>query len=256
MIDCAGHAGYSIFVKIKPFGRLRLAFFDIDGTLIRRHSDGALSLKSRAFNYAAEKVFGLEGFDYTRILGKRIFGLTDRSIIKVTLSQLGIGEDRYYAAEERLFEALDEYFEKNMEAGGSDGYYPAPKALEFLTILKSHDVRLGLVTGNISKHAFWKMEICGFDGRFTTGGFGEDAEHRPQIMRVAIERNKDIRLEQICHFGDSPADLLAARECGIRAVAITDRGSGTHSREELEEMKYGLVIDSWSEIEKMANYLS
>ena len=238
------------------FENLKLAFFDIDGTLIRRRFDGALSLKSRAFNYATEKVFGLTGIDYTKILGKRIFGLTDRSIIKITLQQLGIANDVYHAREIRLFDAIDEYFEENIGLEKSSGYHPVPGVSDFLDLLRSHNIRLGLVTGNIKKHADWKMMICGFDGIFTTGGFGEDAELRPDIMRMGIRRNPDIPLDNICHFGDSPPDLLAAHECGIKAVAITTLGGGTHTRPELEETGYGLIIDSWSEVDLISDYLA
>ncbi len=238
------------------FPNLKLAFFDIDGTLIRRRFDGTLSLKSRTFNFATEKVFGLKGFDYTQILGKRIFGLTDRSIIKVTLAQLGIDDAEYHAREAALFEAIDEYFEEHVDREKKTGYHPVPGIEDFLEILRSNGIRLGLVTGNIKRHADWKMEICGFNGIFTTGGFGEDAELRPDIMRMAIRRNPDMPLDSICHFGDSPPDLLAARDCAIKAVAITVLGGGTHTRPELEETEYGLVIDSWEDIDTIFEYLS
>ncbi len=240
----------------KTFGKLRLAFFDIDGTLIRREfRNGELSLKSRAFNYATETVFGIEGFDYTKILGKRIFGLTDRSILKTTLAELGMSAEEYHAREEALFLAIDEYFERHVDDEKDAGYYALPGIREFLDSLKSEGVRLGLVTGNIKKHSDWKMALCGLEEYFTTGGFGEDAEHRTDIMRAGFASNSDICLESICHFGDSPPDLIAARECGIKAVAICDKGGGTHFRAELEEIGYGIVIDGWGDTERIAEYL-
>jgi phosphoglycolate phosphatase len=239
------------------FGKLKLAFFDVDGTLIRRDfQPGNLSLKSKAFNYATETVFGLKGFDYTKILGKRIFGLTDRSILKTTLSQIGIDEAEYRSKENELFVAIDNYFERYVKSETETGYYRLPKIRELLEKLKAARVRLGLVTGNIKKHTDWKLKICGLEGYFTTGGFGEDAEYRTDIMRIGIKRNPDIQPDNFCHFGDSPPDLVAARECHIKAVAITDKGGGTHFREELEEIGYGLVIDNWSEIDPIAKYLS
>jgi phosphoglycolate phosphatase-like HAD superfamily hydrolase len=256
LVDYSGCGHYHAAMEAQLFGNLKLAFFDIDGTLMHRHFDGTLSLKSRAFNYATERVFGLRGFDYTKILGKRIFGLTDRSIIKVTLQQIGIDEGEYYHHENQLFKTIDEYFEKNIELEKNSGYRPNPGVEEFLRLLANSGIRLGLVTGNIKKHADWKMQICGFDGLFTTGGFGEDAEHRPEIMQIGIDRNSEIPIDQICHFGDSPPDLMAARECGIRAVANTASGGGTHTRFELEEVGYGLVIDSWKEVRAIVEYLA
>ena len=49
---------------------------------------------------------------------------------------------------------------------------------------------------------------------------------------------------------------MAASKFGIRCVALTDKGGGTHTREELESVGHGLVIDSWSEIAKIKRYLS
>ena len=117
-------------------------------------------------------------------------------------------------------------------------------------------MRLGLVTGNVEKHSFWKLEPTGIAGYFTTGGYGDDAETRSDIMIAAINRNPDIGIDRICHFGDSPADLEAARECGVRAVGITSEGGGTHSREELEAVGYGILIDGWHEQEIISKYLS
>jgi phosphoglycolate phosphatase len=237
------------------FPNLKLAFFDIDGTLLRRDYDGTLSLKSRAFNHAVATVFGVQGADYTRILGKRLYGLTDKLILKTFLAELGIAEDSYYSRENELFLAIDNYFSQNHSSSDIAGYYPLPGIIDLLLALKSEGVRLGLVTGNIRKHSLWKLEPIGLNQYFTTGGFGDDAETRREILQIAIERNSDITLNQICHFGDSLADLKAARDCHIKGVAITDLGGGTHYRDELTAVGYGLVIDSWSDRDQIARYL-
>jgi len=234
---------------------LKLAFFDVDGTLIWRKSDDGISLKSASFNYALNSVFGLENKSYLTILGKRLYGLTDRSILKMTLLELGFAESDYYENEDRLFMAADEYFESNVETLKEFQYNSNPGAREFLNLLKKRNVRMGLVTGNIKKHSDWKMEGAGFSGYFTTGAYGDDGEDRVDIMSTALERNRDIPISSICHFGDSPLDLSSAAKLGIRCVALTKSGGGTHSREELEASGYGLVIDSWKEVDRISEYL-
>jgi phosphoglycolate phosphatase-like HAD superfamily hydrolase len=239
----------------KVFENLKLAFFDIDGTLIRRDFSGTLSLKSRCFNHAIETVFGLKNVDYTKILGKRLFAMTDKTIFCNTLKALGIEESRYYSKEAELFIAANDYFDANLESAENEGYYPLPGVMNFIYRLKGENIRLGLVTGNIEKHSMWKMEIGGFDDCFSTGGFGDDAEHRSDILGSAIRRNSDIPLAHICHFGDSPPDLEAARDCGIKGVAITEKGGGSHTHEELAAVGYGLVINSWLELDLITKYL-
>ncbi len=240
----------------KLFPNLKLAFFDIDGTLIRRDFDGTLSVKQRAFNHAVESVFDIKGADYTNILGKRLYGLTDKLILKTFLGKLGIAESQYYLRETDLFLAIDDYFSMNRDTSQEQGYYPVPGIPDLLNRLKTENIRLGLITGNIRKHSLWKLEPIGLNGYFTTGGFGDDAESRREIMQTAIDRNPDIAAPNICHFGDSPADLEAARDCHIKSVAITDLGGGTHSRDELAIAEYGLIIDGWAEHEKITRYLS
>jgi phosphoglycolate phosphatase-like HAD superfamily hydrolase len=234
---------------------LKLAFFDIDGTLIWRRSNDGLSLKSSSFNYALNVVFGLKDANYLTILGRRLYGLTDRSILKLTLLELGFNENDYYEHEKELFRIVDDYFERHRLDLKEPQYNPNPGSREFLDRLRSRKIRMGLVTGNIRKHADWKMEGVGFSGYFTTGGFGDDGEDRMEIMSAALARNSDIPYSSICHFGDSPHDILAALKSGIRCVALTNRGGGTHSREELESAGYGLIIDSWNESEKIEEYL-
>lgn len=235
--------------------KLKLAFFDIDGTLIWRKRNDGLSLKSLSFNHALNAVFGLENINYLTILGRRLYGLTDKSILKATLVELGFNENDYYQKERELFQLVDDYFEKNRLTIKDSQYNPNPGVEKFLDLLRSKNIRMGLLTGNIRKHADWKMEGVGFDSYFTTGGFGEDGEDRSEIMAAALARNGDIPHSAICHFGDSPPDILSASKFGIRCVALTNKGGGTHSREELESVGYGLVIDGWDEIEKIEEYL-
>ena len=236
--------------------KLRLGFFDIDGTLIRRNRKDGLTVKSRSFNYAIEKVFGLKNVDYTALLGKSIFGLTDKRIMKLCLSHFGFTDEDFRDKEKELFDAARDYFrEHRMETGVPD-YAPLPGVVDFLEFLVASEVRLGLVTGNIEMHSRWKLTDSGFDGYFTTGAYGEDAESRREILSIALERNSDIPVSKACHFGDSPLDLDAAGWCGIRGVAISDFGGGTHTREELLAVGYGLVIDSWSDQEIIRDYLA
>ncbi len=235
---------------------LRLCLFDIDGTLIRRSRSEGQSLKTRSINHALRTVFGIEEIDYMSVLGKRIYGMTDSLIMRTAISRFGIDENRYRQQEPRLFRVIDDYFDENLSRGANDDYEKLPGIIEFLDFLKSDNARLGLVTGNIKRHADWKMLNAELTPYFETGAFGDDAEERSEIMSIALERNSDIPKNRICHFGDSPPDLEAARLCGIKAVAICDLGGGTHSRSELETAGHGLIVESWYDREAIQKYLA
>ena len=243
---------YSYYVNMN----LKLAFFDVDGTLIWRKNSEGITLKSASFNYALNTRFDLKNVNYLSILGKKLYGLTDRSILKMTLLELGYSESDYYENQAELFRIVDDYFERNRHSIKDFQYKPNPSAREFLDYLQKQNITMGLVTGNIRKHADWKLRGVGFNGYFTTGAFGEDGEDRVEIMSVALARNGDIPLSSVCHFGDSPLDLGAAAKLGIRCVALTDKGGGTHSEKELESAAYGLIINSWDEVGRISEYLN
>ena len=111
-----------------------LAFFDIDGTIIWRINKKGVNLKSRCFNYALNSVFDLDDINYLEILGKQIYGQTDRSILKLTLQEIGYSADDYYQNEVKLFEAVDEYFERYQQKLQFNQYKRIEGAFEILEI--------------------------------------------------------------------------------------------------------------------------
>jgi len=238
----------------QTFSNLKLAFFDIDGTLIRRIPDGKMGLKSQSFNYAINKTFGVN-INYMEILGKKIFGLTDRSIVRQTLKAAGIDDRAYHEKQKELFDNINSYFDERAPLTLNREYYVIAGVENLLNDLRSDGIRLGLVTGNIKRHADWKVNAVGLEKFFDTGAFGDDAEARADILKIAINRNDNIDRKSICHFGDSPADLEAARANNIKGVAISDAGGGTHTRDELQMAEYGLIVDSWNDLPTIQEYL-
>src|SRR5439155_23879687 len=88
------------------------------------------------------------------------------------------------------------------------------------------------LTGNLEPIAWQKMEACGLAGFFERGqgGFGSDAESRPDLVRMARERfGSDGRphpVEDTLLVGDTPLDVAAAHADGVRCAAITGRRFG------------------------------
>jgi len=110
-----------------------------------------------------------------------------------------------------------------------------PGVRSLLRRLTARGVVIGLVTGNLSRIGWRKMERAGLKQYFRFGAFAEMARDRAGLVRVAIRRARSDgwigRKSAITLIGDHPNDVLAAKANHIRSVAV---GTGIVSLEELQ----------------------
>jgi phosphoglycolate phosphatase-like HAD superfamily hydrolase len=101
--------------------------------------------------------------------------------------------------------------------------------------LAARGVVIGLVTGNLSRIGWRKMDRAGLRQYFRFGAFAEMASDRAGLVRVAIRRARQERWigreSAITLIGDHPNDVLAAKANDIRSVAV---GTGVVSLDELQ----------------------
>lgn len=232
---------------------IRVVTFDVDGTLMRRFQD-VPTLKVDAIDHAVRKVFGLKGFNYLDHLKPDMFGMTDRSILRMLLRRLGVnGAD----VDGRIDEMLDEsmaFFNSHPGHTCDKDYYLLPGAEKALAALKQHGIAMGLATGNYSGFAQWKVDGLGIGDYFTFGGFGDDAEDRADIIGIALNRANSNGAPAM-HFGDTPVDIHSAHRNGIMAGAISARGGATFESQALYDAGADLVIDSWADIDSIIDFL-
>ena len=93
---------------------------------------------------------------------------------------------------------------------------------------------LGLVTGNLTRIGWRKLDRAGLKEWFRFGAFGEMAPTRAGLAKLAIRRARAEgwigRGAAIALVGDAPADVIAAKANGIRSIAVC---TGISTREEL-----------------------
>ena len=115
---------------------------------------------------------------------------------------------------------------------------------------------MGLVTGNVEAIAWTKLKITGLSHYFKMGGFGSDDSSRTNLVRLAVSRavkgfgfssGGDIFL-----FGDTPKDIIAGKEAGVRTVAVA---TGIFSRKELSRSNPDYIHESLGEISSIINNL-
>jgi phosphoglycolate phosphatase-like HAD superfamily hydrolase len=184
-----------------------LVLWDVDGTLVHTAGHGRF-----AFEEAFRSVVGGE---------PRAVDFAGRTDHEIALAMLD-GRREHLP---RVLEALAGTLEARKEAMRLDGhaYRGVPEVLEALH--GRHDVVQSLLTGNIESNAALKVSAFGLERwlDFEVGAYGSDPhERRSDLVGVARERaaGKYAEPTGAVLVGDTPLDVLAAREAGARAVAV------------------------------------
>ena len=184
-----------------------LVLWDIDGTLVDSAGHGRF-----AFEEAFDAVIGGVP-DWVEYAGR-----TDHQI---ALSMLNNSAEHLPAVLEQLVAKLA--VRKSAIAAEGRVYPGVPETLAALH--EADGVINSLLTGNLEANAAVKVGAFGLERwlDFEAGAYGSDPhERRSDLVAIARERAA-ARYGQttgVVLVGDTPLDVLAAREAGARAVAV------------------------------------
>jgi phosphoglycolate phosphatase-like HAD superfamily hydrolase len=105
-------------------------------------------------------------------------------------------------------------------------------------------VPAGLVTGNLSRIGWRKMERAGLRGYFRVGAFAEQGRTRAELAgRAAAEARRRGLIADgalVALIGDHPNDIAAARANGFLSVAV---GTGVVALEELRAREPDILVE-------------
>lgn len=198
---------------------VRLALFDIDGTLVRTGGAGV-----KAFAKVFETEFGAcDGFESLRFAGR-----TDLSLVREFFGVHQIPATRNNF--ERFFERYVFWLDHILQASQTE---TCPGVWDFIDRLRavSPPPVLGLLTGNIRLGAEIKLRHFGLWEVFQTGAFADDAEDRDHIASIARERGQRLLNEepvpddQVLVIGDTPLDIRCARAIRAKVLAVATGGA-------------------------------
>jgi phosphoglycolate phosphatase len=201
-----------------------LVLFDIDGTLIRRAGPHHREALVEAIRRTAHVETTTEGVP--------VAGMLDRTILSAMMRTAGMSPSAIKRVmPEVVARAQSIYVRRAPDI--SKKVCPGVRSL--LRRLTARGVVIGLVTGNLSRIGWRKMERAGLRHYFRFGAFAEMANDRAGLVRVAIRRARQERWigreSAITLIGDHPNDVLAAKANDIRSVAV---GTGVVSLDELQ----------------------
>ena len=165
---------------------VRLALFDLDGTLVRpgsvlqrMHMDAmaaaiaAASGSREPFTYCGGELF---------YRGVNLAGFTDAGTIRAALVLAGVPQQEAAA---RLPAVVADMVEQLNRASRPEGWHGSddllPGARDILAALRGAGFTLGMSTGNARAVASWKMRAAGLGDLFDGGGFGDRFTEREDV---------------------------------------------------------------------------
>jgi phosphoglycolate phosphatase len=214
-----------------------LILFDIDGTLVRR----AGPHHRQALVDAVRQITGVE----TTTNGIPVHGMLDPDILTQMMRAGGIEDTRISLHMPAIVEAAQDLY----QAGVPDlRDKVCPGVVPLLDQLRARGTALALVTGNLTRIGWRKLERAGLHDYFRFGAFGEMAGTRGGLARLAIEqaRREGLVDGRISLIGDATQDVVAARENGIRSIAVR---TGITPPEDLEASAPDLLLDDLTHLD-------
>ncbi len=225
-----------------PYGREApaLVLFDIDGTLLRRsgpHHREALAAAVRQ----------VTGRDSTTD-GIPVQGMLDGDIFRAMLQNAGLPESEIATHLPALMRHAQWFYARNCPPDLRHAVCPGVAMC--LEALRRHRVLRALVTGNLARIGWKKMERAGLKRYFRYGAFADQGRTRAELaanaIRQARERGWISAHTPVSLIGDHPNDINAARANGIRSIAVA---TGVVPKDELAEHRPDLLLDDLNHLD-------
>ncbi|MBM3882643.1 MAG: hypothetical protein FJ387_23460 [Verrucomicrobia bacterium] len=217
---------------------IRLALFDIDGTLIRTGGAGV-----RAFERTCATEFHIEnGTGHMKFAGRTDTSLVREFFTSHRLEPTQANFDRFFA---RYVFLLEHYLPQG-KGGACRGVRTFIGALKALP----QPPLIGLLTGNIRLGAEIKLRHYQLWEHFVLGAFGDDHEDRDQLARVARHRGsqwlgRSLAGPEVLVVGDTPHDIRCGRAIGARVLAV---GTGGATRDQLVHHRPDWLVEDLSHL--------
>jgi phosphoglycolate phosphatase len=204
--------------------------FDIDGTLVTTGGAGRRAIV-RTFAEVYQRPDACEHFHFG--------GMTDWAIMRAGLAAIGEDVTEGPAATAAIASLLARYvllLGEEVDRATPEHYRVHRGMQAAIDAGRAAGMAVGLGTGNIEAGARVKLRRVQLEHHFDFGGFGDDSELRPELLRRGAERGA-ARLgvarehARVVVIGDTPKDVAAAQAIGAECVAVATGGC---SREALE----------------------
>lgn len=215
-----------------PVHARALVLFDIDGTLVRRSGPH----HRQALVEAVRQIAGVE----TTTDHIPVHGMLDPDIITRMMRDAGASPALIRRSMQAIIRRAEHIYVQTVPSL-EDKTCPGVKAV--LNRFQQRGIILGLVTGNLTRIGWKKLERAGLRRYFRFGAFGDMAKDRAGLARMAVRHARSRGWigngTALSLIGDAPSDILAAQANGIRSIAVC---TGISSEEELRRHQPDLLL--------------
>lgn len=216
--------------------------FDIDGTLLT---------VDRNFNRPLlRRIVDDLNIQYDSVETDAFSGRTDHDILTSFLE--------HHDFDEHLYQQLKrEYLRRLQQEIRNEHITRHPHIDEAINFFSEPDFLPGLLTGNFPEAAEVKLKKANIKLDYKIGAFGEFHRDRNILPQLALNKAEALletppNPERFIIIGDTPRDVLCAKNAGMRCVAVT---TGKFTREELQEHAPDMIIDTMKDPEQWFNQL-
>lgn len=195
----------------------KLALYDIDGTLVDvfpSHVDAHLRSIRDVFNVDITEEKLEQGYD-----------LPYNEVVARPLREIGFDEEQIRRGMDEVASRFAEFLGENVRQTAERGPITLPGIPYLLEKSKELGIPMGIITANIRKGAEAILDASDLAGYFNPAinSFDENYLNRYRIVKNAIDSafkqgiiNSD---GKVYVFGDTPSDVIAARQNGCISIA-------------------------------------
>ncbi|MDG2285766.1 MAG: HAD-IA family hydrolase [Alphaproteobacteria bacterium] len=219
--------------------RIRLAVFDLDGTLV--DSQHAIVASMRAA-FESQDLMPPEAAAVRSVIGLPL----DAAIEQINPDVRGLLTQRVAEGYKHHAQAV-----RGASAGGPEPLMPGARAV--LDRLEADGCLLAIATGKGRRGLISVLEAHGLRNRFVSLQSADDAPGKPDptMLRQAIAEAGAEHSEAVM-IGDTVFDLQMAHNAGVASVAVS---WGYHQVEHLNSAGPGALINHFDELDAVINDL-
>lgn len=204
--------------------KIRVVFFDMDHTLL-----DVSSFHRKNFLMVLNKLFGITALEKVVTSGVPMFEVMRRFAVAA-----GIGEGSVNAKQAEIERMLVENIQTILPQDLHDFVFPG--VVPLLETLHKNKIPVGLTTGSLRGVASQVLSRAGLLGYFPLTSFGDDCDHRNQIVDRGMEKATWVyglarEAIELVIVGDAPMDIEAGKNFSARTIAVT---TGYYTEKELK----------------------
>lgn len=219
--------------------KTRAVFFDMDRTIV-----DVSPFHRKNFLNVLNKMFGVTELMKVVTSGVPMLEVTRRFAMAAGVSEISF-DVKKSEIEYLLVENMLSILPQDLHD------YVLPGTVTLLETLHRNKIPVGLITGSLRGVASQILSRSGLLGFFPLTSFGDDCDHRQQIIDRALEKSTwvyGLARESIdlVTIGDAPMDIEAGKLFSARTIAVA---SGLYSAEELQSHNPDFVFPNLQDTE-------